>query len=379
MIANVTLVNAKRHTIRLQSWHYTFGVEVGSAWKPRESLWLLKGEVQKLLLRTVENVAIDKALDARDFAAIGMLPECPLALVFELLDIVVRYPIGIGVELGRVEVIDFELVTSIKYGLHAILFFDNIEPSLNISAQLFGCQIALLFDVQDGRQIARFKLGNRQVELRLPSRTDAWNEEMISASDQVVSLGVGKVSVEVVVEQHFALRRLDEDEADGSIPDGGIAKFFPIDALLIVADVNTSHFVAGRISRFAINGTPAEAERTDEKMVEQAYVNGYYKQSAKPYRPGRKASEKTQEAEPTGRFLALPAGLLSLTARLPSLRTTRSGLCPFLCQVRIICLVPKRGSSCIGRKPRLVPSTGWDQDKCSKCSLPILHACLRRT
>lgn len=124
-----------------------------------------------------------------------------------------------------------------------------------------------------------------------------------------------------------------------------------------MADVNTSHFEAFRISRLTINGTPSEAERTDEEMVEQTNINGYDEQSAKPYKPGREASEKTQEAEPTGRILALPAGLLSLTARFPSLRTVRSGVFPFLCQLRIICLVPGQASLCIGRTLRLGPST----------------------
>lgn len=124
-----------------------------------------------------------------------------------------------------------------------------------------------------------------------------------------------------------------------------------------MADVNTSHFVAFRKSRLTINSTPAEAEGTDEKMIEQTHINGYDEQSAKPYKPGREALEKTQEAEPTGRFLALPAGLLSLTARLPSLGMVRSGVFPILCQVRIICLVPGQASSCIGRTLRLGPST----------------------
>ena len=94
-----------------------------------------------------------------------------------------RYPIGIGIELRRVEIIDFELVTRIEYRLHTILLLDNIEPDFNIMTQLLGRQLTLLFYVQNGRQIARFKLSNRQVELRLLSRTDARNEEMISASD----------------------------------------------------------------------------------------------------------------------------------------------------------------------------------------------------
>ena len=160
-----------------------FGNEVGSARKPHESLRLLQGEVQKLLLRAVEYITIDKALDSADFAAIGMLPESPFALVCELIHIVMRYPIGIGIELWRIEIIDFKLVTRIKYGLHTILLLDNIEPDFNIMTQLLGRQITNLFSVQNGRQIARFKLSNRQVELCLLSRADARNEEVISASD----------------------------------------------------------------------------------------------------------------------------------------------------------------------------------------------------
>ena len=181
---------------------------------------------------------------------------------------------------------------------------------------------------------------------------------------------VGKVTIEVIVEQLLAFRSLDKHEANRRITHRSVTKFFPIDAFLIVAYVDATNLVAFGEGRFAIDGTPTEAERVNKKVIEKAYVGCRDEQTAKPKRPRRHTSEQAQEAEPTGSLLSLPAGLPSLTARFPPLRM-RYGL--------FTLLVQGQGSLCTGHKPRLVPSTGLGLGKRSKCSLPIPHACWRRT
>ena len=139
-----------------------------------------------------------------------MLPEGPLAFVCKFLDVIMCYPIGIGIELRGVEVVHLELVTRIEYGLHPVLLLNNIEPGFRLAAQLFGSEVAFLLDVQDRRQVTWFQLSDGEIELRLLAGADAWYEEVVSPSDYVVSLCVGKVPVEVVIEQLLSFRCLDK-------------------------------------------------------------------------------------------------------------------------------------------------------------------------
>lgn len=93
-------------------------------------------ELHEFLHIAVENIAIHKALDARNLAAVGMLPKSPLSTIGKFLHIVVGYPIGIGIELRGVEVLHLELIASIEDGLDSILGLSHIEPYLDISTQL---------------------------------------------------------------------------------------------------------------------------------------------------------------------------------------------------------------------------------------------------
>ena len=67
--------------------------------------------------RAVEDVAIHVALDAGELAAVGVLPEGPGAFVGKFFNVIMRYPIGVGVELRGVEVLHLELVARIEDGL----------------------------------------------------------------------------------------------------------------------------------------------------------------------------------------------------------------------------------------------------------------------
>ena len=121
-----------------------------------------------------------------------------------------------------------------------------------------------------------------QEELCLLLRVDAGHKEVINPSDQVVSLSISKVPVKVIIEEFLAFCGLDEDKVHRGIADGSIAKFLPIDAVLIVADVNAAHFVPFRIGRFAIKGTPTETEGAYKEVVEEAYVSNRYKDTSQP-------------------------------------------------------------------------------------------------
>jgi hypothetical protein len=135
---------------------------------------------------------------------------------------------------------------------------------------------------------------------------------MISASDQVVSLCVRKVSVEVVICELFTLCRFDEHEAERGVSDGGVTQFLPIDAVLIMADVDAPHLVAFGVLGLTVDGTPTEAEGADEEIVEQADVGCRDEHAAEPQKPGGEATEEMEDPPPSFRgsfLLALSRGL----------------------------------------------------------------------
>lgn len=246
--------------------------------------------------RAVEDVAIDIALDAVHISAIRMLPECPLAGVLQLVNIIMGYPEGIFVENGVVEVIDTELVAGIEDGLDAVFRLHHIEPFLDGLLQLFLGETAYLFNIQDGWQVALFEMYLMQIETGLPFRVLIGDEEMISTSDKVIFTCVEEVIVEVLVEQRDALGGLDDNESDGVVVQVGIAHQRPIDLLLIVADVYTSYIIAVGIGGFLENGSPTKTERIDEQIIEQKNVQGSDKAYAQEIAPGGVFAEPTGPA-----------------------------------------------------------------------------------
>ena len=62
------------------------------------------GHLTEIVIGTIVDVEVHIALDARQTASIRMLPELPLTLVLEGVDIIVGNPVGILVENGVVKV-----------------------------------------------------------------------------------------------------------------------------------------------------------------------------------------------------------------------------------------------------------------------------------
>ena len=75
------------------------------------SFLFFDGHVYEVLVVAIEDVDVHIAFDAIYFASVGMLPEDPRSFVFERVDVVVRYPVGVSLEVGCVEVGGAELVT----------------------------------------------------------------------------------------------------------------------------------------------------------------------------------------------------------------------------------------------------------------------------
>ena len=93
-----------------------------------ELVFFLDGHVHEVLVISPEHIDVDVAFDAVNLACISMLPECPFTLVFERINIIVGYSVGVTVKLGCVEVGGAELVSCIEYGCDAVVFFYDVHP-----------------------------------------------------------------------------------------------------------------------------------------------------------------------------------------------------------------------------------------------------------
>ena len=104
-------------------------------------LFLADGEGEQFLQGAVEDVAVDDVLlagaDTADVAYVGVLPESPLAAVFEFVDIVVCNPVGVVVEDGVVEVLRLEGVAGVDDGFDSVVLLDDVEPFLDGGLELF--------------------------------------------------------------------------------------------------------------------------------------------------------------------------------------------------------------------------------------------------
>ena len=92
------------------------------------SFLFFDGHVYEVLVVAIEDVNVHIAFDAIYFASVGMLPEDPRSFVFERVDVVMRYPVGVSLEVGCVEVGGAELVSCIEYGCDAVVFFYDVHP-----------------------------------------------------------------------------------------------------------------------------------------------------------------------------------------------------------------------------------------------------------
>ena len=97
-----------------------------------------------------------------------MLPEFPTTFVFDLLDIVVSNPIGIGVENGVAEVLHLKFIIGIDDGLDAVMIFHHVEPKLNALLKLFiSLVLGFVFDIEHRGKVAVLEFYRSDKEFRL--------------------------------------------------------------------------------------------------------------------------------------------------------------------------------------------------------------------
>ena len=83
-------------------------------------------EFLEVIVRTVVDIEAYGTLEARQTACIGVLPEFPCTLVFDLGHIVVGYPVRIVVKDRSAEILLLELVIGVEDGLHMIPVLNDV-------------------------------------------------------------------------------------------------------------------------------------------------------------------------------------------------------------------------------------------------------------
>ena len=110
--------------------------------------------------------------------------------------------------------------------------------------------------------------------------------EMVGPPGETVLTGLIEIVAEILVRLGGTLRGLDHHETDGALVDAAVVfQFTPVDAPLMVGDVDAVDLVTLRIADVAIEGTPTKTERSDEEIVEEPHVADDYSGSAYPPSP----------------------------------------------------------------------------------------------
>lgn len=137
---------------------------------------------------------------------------------------------------------------------------------------------------------------------------------MIGPTDKPVLVGLIYIIVKVLVNDAYALGCFDDYKAEWLSLDGSVTETTPVNALLIVTDVDTSDIISFRVVRFTVDCLPPKRIRTYEKIVEYEEIGGQHKANANdvaPYRNPPPEGFAKLAASPTGRILpdSSPGGL----------------------------------------------------------------------
>ena len=225
----------------------------------------------EIIVGTVIDIEIDIALDAWEAPHISMLPEFPLSFILERIYVVVGYPVGILVEDRVVEIAHLKLKISIDDRFNLIVLLNHVQPleyrTLKLGISLF---LRLMFYVEHRRKIAIFKFyGVHKMPGLLVGRCMD-TIEMIGTTGKTILTGLIEIVAEVLIGLGSTLSGLDHDETDGTLVDRAIVlEFVPVDAPLMVGNVDTVDLIAFGIADIAIEGTPSKSERRNEEIIKE--------------------------------------------------------------------------------------------------------------
>ncbi len=177
------------------------------------------------------------------------------------------------------------------------MFLYDIEPLQNAGGKLLiGLMLGLVLNVQNRRQVAilQFGMTDKKLCLLLGGRIDAI--EMIGTTRETIFTGLMEIVLKVLVNTRGTLSGLNHDKANGCLVDeSSFTEFIPVNASLVVADVDAVDFVAVGIVDLTIEGTPAKAERTNKDIVEEKDIDSDNGNTAYPPRPTGEVLQETNK------------------------------------------------------------------------------------
>ena len=225
----------------------------------------------QVVVRAVVDVEIDIALDAWQTAHIGVLPELPRALILERVDIVMSYPVRILVEHGIGQIARLKFKIGIYNRFYAIVLFYKAKPlEYGVLELLVGLVLGLMLNVEHGRKVAILKVDGLDEVIGLLVGRCVDTVEMVSTTGKAILASLIEVVAEVTVGLCGSLGGLDHYETDGTMVYlTVILKLVPIDAALMVGDVDAVDLVALGVADVAIQSAPTETKGAYKEIVEE--------------------------------------------------------------------------------------------------------------
>ena len=242
-------------------------------------------------------VEVHVAADARQAAAVGVLPEFPSALVRQTVHVVVGNPVGVGIECLAAQILCAKLGVGIEDGAGLIDALHVAQPCQDAVRQGVVAEVALLLDVEYGRQVAGGQRHGADEVAGLRDSRYLRAEIVIGTTDEARAMGAAEVVAKLLVGERRTLRCFDEGKGNTLVADVGPGQFFPVDGALMVADVDAANSEALRYAAVAEVAQPAAGRRFDDEVVGQEYRHTKQHQcSCQP--PSRIALQQMPEKQP---------------------------------------------------------------------------------
>ena len=120
--------------------------------------------------------------------------------------------------------------------------------------------------------------------------------EMVGSTCKTILTSLIEIVAEVLVSLGSTLRGFDHHKADGTLVNTAvILQLAPVDASLMMGDIYAMDLITRRIIDTAIEGTPAEAEGTDEEIIEKPHVADDDSRTTDPPSPIRYTPQQTHK------------------------------------------------------------------------------------
>ena len=232
-----------------------------------------------------------------------MLPEMPFAFILDGIDVVMGYPIGISVENGVVEITLLEFVGSVKNRLDTVMCLYPFKPRFNGEFEFVGRFPAGGFHIEHGWKVAGGELHGSDKEIGLFGCIRLGKEIMISTTDETIFACLAEVVRKSVISVVTTFRGFHKNKVNGEFRFFVMKQFLPVDASLIVGDVDAVHIETAwqtySVAFLTVTGLPTVSIRTDEEPI---------KNSGKDYNNAKCQQITQPDGHGMGMLLFLPTG-----------------------------------------------------------------------